>query len=88
MSASVQQGAQCGLRRPRNPHPHFACYLCCNLKQKGCCGGFSPHSVTSSLSSPTVSYTVDGLARNTFLKACVREYDCSNGCMLDCFIHF
>lgn len=25
---SVQQGAQCGLRRSGHPHPHFACHQC------------------------------------------------------------
>lgn len=49
---------------------------------------FPPHFVASSLSHPTVSYTVDGLTRNTFLKACVREYNCSNECMFDRFINF
>lgn len=49
---------------------------------------FPPHFLASSLSHPTVSYTVDGLTRNTFLKACVREYNCSNECMFDRFINF
>lgn len=57
-------------------------------KQKGCCGGFSPHFVGSSLFSPTVYYTADGLTRNSFLRACVREQNCSNECMFDCFINF
>lgn len=85
---SVQQGAQCGLQRSGHPHPHFACHLCCDLKQKGCRGGFSPHFVAS-LSYPADSYTVEeGLTLNTFLKACVRGYNCSNECMFDCFINF
>lgn len=50
--------------------------------------GFSPHFVAPSLSYPTVSYTVEGLTHNTFLTACVREYNCSNECMFDCFINF
>lgn len=49
---SAQQGARCG---PSGlPRPPLARHLCCVLKQKGCCGGFLPHFVASSLSYPAV----------------------------------
>lgn len=32
--------------------------------------------------------SADGLTFNTFLKACVREENCSNECMFDRFINF
>lgn len=82
---SVQQGAQCGRCGRAQPN---AARRRAVLKQKGCCGGFSPHFVGSSLFSPTVYYTADGLTRNSFLRACVREQNCSNECMFDCFINF
>lgn len=83
---SVQQGAQwAAALRPSSPSfclpPMFS-------SRRVAAVGFSPHFVAPSLAYPTVSYTVEGLTHNTFLKACVREYNCSNECMFDCFINF
>lgn len=84
---SAQQGARCGRsglpRLPLGPLPGS-----CPQAERLLWWGFPPFLWLPHYPPQLFSYTADGLTFNTFLKACVREENCSDECMFDRFINF